>query len=96
MTGNRGAFGGESVPMVGHYRIPERNGAGGRGEVYGVRDKHLGWYVAGRVLPGSVRADDTLIGMRFRKEALTLSKPNCTRIAGGYNCATWDGWTFQS
>lgn len=79
--------------MLGHYRTPERNRAGRRGEVYGARDEHRGRDVLGKVLPVGIRADDTP-RMRFRKEALTLPKLNNPHIAAGHNCTTREGWTF--
>jgi serine/threonine protein kinase/Tfp pilus assembly protein PilF len=65
-----------------HYLIVEKIGAGGTGEVYRARDKHLSRDVAIKVLPrgalitGSSRK-------HFRTEALLLSKlnhPNVTTI----------------
>src|SRR5512135_1945076 len=65
---------------LGHYRIIERIGAGGMGEVYLARDEHLGRDVAVKVLPAHALTDETA-RKRFRQEAETLSKLNHPNIA---------------
>src|ERR1700693_1244597 len=61
-----------------HYRIVEKIGAGGMGEVYRAHDQHLDRDVAIKILPADVLAD---AGARkqFRKEALVLAKLNHPR-----------------
>lgn len=65
---------------LGHYRVIERIGAGGMGEVYRARDEHLGRDVAIKVLPAHAFADESA-RKRFRKEAEALSKLNHPNIA---------------
>src|SRR5258707_1151802 len=65
--------------MIGHYRIVERIGAGGMGEVYRAHDEQLDRDVALKVLPSGTLTHE---GARrqFRKEALTLAKLNHPNI----------------
>lgn len=57
---------------LGHYRIVEKIGVGGMGEVYRARDEHTGRDVATKVLPAGTLADEAA-RKRFRKEVLALS-----------------------
>ena len=66
--------------QLGHYRVVERIGAGGMGEVYRAQDQHLGRDVAIKVLPPGTLTDETA-RKRFRNEALTLSRLNHPNIA---------------
>ncbi len=75
-TAGRQLVGGQ----LGHYRILERIGAGGMGEVYRARDEHLDREVAIKVLPEGTWANDTA-RRNFRQEALTLSRLNHPNIA---------------
>jgi serine/threonine protein kinase/Flp pilus assembly protein TadD len=63
-----------------HYRILEKIGAGGMGEVYRARDEHLDREVAIKVLPVGILASEEA-RRNFRREALTLSKLNHPNIA---------------
>lgn len=65
---------------LGHFRILEKIGSGGMGEVYRARDEHLERDVAVKVLPPGMLADDAA-RKRFRQEALTLSKLNHPNVA---------------
>ena len=61
--------------MLGHYRILEKLGAGGMGEVCRARDERLGHDAAIKLLPSNVVADE-FVRKRLRKEAQALSKLN--------------------
>ena len=63
---------------LGHYRIVEKIGAGGMGEVYRAHDERLGRDVAIKLLRGELTADADRV-RRFEQEARTvasLSHPN--------------------
>ena len=53
---------------LGHYRIVEKIGAGGMGEVYRARDEHLARDVAIKVLPPGTLTDDSA-RKHFHKKA---------------------------
>jgi eukaryotic-like serine/threonine-protein kinase len=72
---------------LGHYRLLERIGAGGIGEVYRGRDEHLARDVAIKLLLPGTLADDQARN-RFRKEALALSKLNHPHVATVYDFDT--------
>jgi len=76
-----------------HYRIEEKLGAGGMGEVYRAHDERLDRDVAIKVLPVDRLADEAA-RKRFRKEALTLSKLNHPHIATIFDFDTQDGVDF--
>jgi eukaryotic-like serine/threonine-protein kinase len=78
---------------LGHYRIVEKIGAGGMGEVYRAHDERLERDVAIKVLPAGTLADETA-RKRFRKEALALAKLNHPNIATIYDFDTQDGVDF--
>ena len=76
-----------------HYRIEERLGAGGMGEVYRARDETLGRDVALKVLPAGSLADDEA-RRRFRKEAAVLSRLSHPHIATLHDFDSADGIDF--
>src|ERR1035441_5742579 len=65
---------------LGHYRIVEKIGAGGMGEVYRARDEHLARDVAIKVLPSGTLNEESA-RKHFHKEALILSQLNHPNIA---------------
>ncbi len=70
----------EQTDRLGHYRLLEKIGAGGMGEVFLARDEHLDREVAVKLLPPSTFAD-TNARKRFRKEAMALSKISHPNVA---------------
>jgi TolB-like protein/Flp pilus assembly protein TadD len=78
---------------LGHYRIAEKIGAGGMGEVYRARDEHLARDVAIKVLPPGTLIDESA-RKRFRKEALILSQLNHPNVATIHDFDTQQGVDF--
>src|SRR6516162_2015034 len=82
------------MPAIGqtfcHYRIVERIGAGGMGEVYRARDTKLNRDVALKVLP-EVFARDAERMARFRREAQVLASLNHPNIATIYGLEESNG-----
>src|SRR5438445_6567453 len=78
---------------LGHYRIAEKIGAGGMGEVYRAHDEHLARDVAIKVLPAGTLSDPSA-RRHFRNEALALSKLNHPGIATIYDFDTQDRVDF--
>lgn len=79
--------------VISRYRVLDRLGSGGMGEVYRARDERLQRDVALKFLPGHVLADEAA-RTRFRKEALALSMLNHPNIATIYDFDTHDGVDF--
>jgi eukaryotic-like serine/threonine-protein kinase len=65
---------------ISHYRIVEKIGAGGMGEVYRARDEHLARDVAIKVLPPGTLTDASA-RKHFHKEALILSQLSHPNVA---------------
>ena len=78
---------------IAHYRIIEKIGAGGMGEVYRARDEHLARDVAIKVLPPDTLTDEST-RKHFRKEALILSQLNHPNVATIYDFDTQQGVDF--
>jgi len=78
---------------LGHYRVLQKIGAGGMGEVYRARDEHLDRDVAIKVLPAGTLREEESRG-RFHGEAMALSKLAHPNIANIYDFDTQDGIDF--
>src|SRR5271157_5414676 len=89
------AFGPSTIvgQTLGHYRIIEKIGAGGMGDVYRAHDEHLGREVAIKVLPpGVLTAGRSL--KRFHNEAIALSRLNHPNICTIYDVDEHAGQQF--
>jgi len=78
---------------ISHYRILEKIGAGGMGEVFRAHDEQLDRDVALKVLPAGTLADEAA-RKQFRREALALAKLNHPNIETVYEFGTQDGVDF--
>jgi serine/threonine-protein kinase len=74
--------GGAMIDALGHYRILERIGVGGLGDVYRARDMRLGRTVAIKVPAGELQSDATRREalLRDARAALALSHPNIATL----------------
>jgi tetratricopeptide (TPR) repeat protein/TolB-like protein len=79
--------------ILGHYRIIEKIGAGGMGEVYRAHDETLDRDVALKVLPSGALADEAA-RRQFRKEALALARLNHPNVEIVHEFNTQDGVDF--
>jgi serine/threonine protein kinase/tetratricopeptide (TPR) repeat protein len=78
---------------ISHYRIVEKLGAGGMGEVYRTHDEQLDRDVALKILLAGLLADEAA-RKQFRKEALALAKLNHPNIETVYEFGSQDGVDF--
>ena len=76
-----------------HFRVVDKLGEGGMGEVYRAEDSKLGREVALKVLP-SIFADDAERMARFTREAQVLASLNHPNIAGIHQVEHEDGLQF--
>jgi tetratricopeptide (TPR) repeat protein/tRNA A-37 threonylcarbamoyl transferase component Bud32/TolB-like protein len=79
--------------VLGHYRLIEKIGGGGQGEVYRAHDERIDRDVAVKILPFKVLPDDAA-RRRFRKEALAVGKLTHPNIATAYYFGEENGVDF--
>lgn len=75
------------------YRVVEKLGGGGMGEVYLARDERLGRDVALKILPEG-RLDDESARSRFRKEAQALLRLSHPHVATLLDFGSADGTDY--
>ena len=78
---------------LGHYRITEKLGQGGMGEVYRAEDTNLSRQVAIKVLPDEFSHDAERLA-RFEREAKLLASPNHPNIAAIHGLEEHEGKRF--
>jgi eukaryotic-like serine/threonine-protein kinase len=76
-----------------HYRIVDKIGAGGMGEVYRATDAKLGRDVALKVLPAGMARDPERL-QRFQREARSVAALNHPHIVTIYSVEEDDGVHF--
>jgi serine/threonine protein kinase len=75
---------------IGPYRVLDKLGEGGMGEVYRARDPRLSRDVAIKVLPGSLAGDRDRL-RRFEQEARAAGQLNHPNILAVYDAGTHEG-----
>ena len=83
----------ETGQQIAHYRILEKIGQGGMGEVYLAEDLSLDRKVALKFLPDIFTGDPERMA-RFEREAKLLASLNHTNIAGSYGLEQSEGKRF--
>jgi serine/threonine-protein kinase len=81
--------------VLGHYRILEKLGAGGMGEVYLAEDTKLGRKIALKVLPPELASSPERL-VRFESEAKAVAALNHPNIVTVHSVEEADGIRFLS
>src|SRR5947208_3878866 len=76
--------------LLGHYRVLEKIGSGGMGEVYRATDDRLGRDVAIKILQASLATDSDRL-RRFEQEARAAAAPNHPNIVAVYDVGMHEG-----
>ena len=79
--------------VLGHYRLIEKIGGGGQGEVYRAHDERFDKDVAVKILPFKLLPDEAA-RKRFRKEAQAVGKLTHPNIATAYYFGEENGVDF--
>ena len=77
----------KSGDQLGHYRLTEKIGSGGQGEVWRAHDERFDRHVAVKILPAKALADSGARD-RFRREARAVGKLNHPNIATAHDFDT--------
>jgi tetratricopeptide (TPR) repeat protein/tRNA A-37 threonylcarbamoyl transferase component Bud32 len=79
--------------LVGHYRILEKIGGGGQGDVFRAHDERFDRDVALKVLPPKAFSDDAA-RKRFHQEAQAVGRLIHPNIATAFDFPEWNGIDF--
>lgn len=79
--------------MVYHYRIVDKIGSGGMGDVFGAEDTKLGRRVALKFLSSQI-ADDSSLRARFTREVQAVAALNHPNIVHVYEVSDYQGRPF--
>jgi serine/threonine protein kinase len=82
-----------TVQTLGHYRIIEKIGFGGMGDVYRARDEQLGREVAIKLLKPELASDQDRL-RRFQQEARAAAALNHENIVAVYDFGVQDGLPY--
>lgn len=78
------------IESLGHYRVLDKIGAGGLGDLYRARDTRVGRTVALRVVSPAISGDSTALD-RFLRDAKTAAAVSHPNIAALYEVAEENG-----